>query len=62
MSNKKTSRNKNKIRNSFTLNVIFFQPAKIQIGVKNVVSIIKNKEIPSSPKIKLIPKKDNHFV
>jgi len=34
----------------------------MHIGTKNVVNNIKNKEIPSKPKIKFIPKKDNQFL
>lgn len=39
---------------------MFFHPASMQIGTKKVVNNIKNREIPSKPKIKFIPKKDSH--
>ena len=46
---KKVSSNKKAIMYSLIFFVIFFQLAKIQKGVKNVLSKIINKDIPSTP-------------
>jgi hypothetical protein len=37
---------------------MLFQLTKIHTGIKKVVRIIKNREIPSTPKIKLNVEKD----
>ena len=46
---KKVSSNKKAIMYSLIFLVILFQLAKIQKGVKNVLSKIINKDIPSTP-------------
>ena len=46
----KTSNAKNEIRYSLIEKVILLKLAKIQIGIRKVVKIINNKEIPSTPR------------
>ena len=43
-------------------NWIIFQHASKQIKINNVVKIKKNKDIPSTPKCKLMFRKGNHSI